>query len=70
MYSLSIVSLKLSVGFSIFRFRFVFIKVNIFFNKKDGLFDFKTSLFLLKLNRKATHSFVPRPLIFKLDKKF
>ena len=26
-----------------FRFRFVFIKVYVFFNKKHGLFDFKSS---------------------------
>ena len=33
-----------------------------------GLFDFKGhNSFQLKKNRKATHSFAPRPLIFKLQ---
>ena len=35
-----------------------------------GLFDFKTSQFLSKLKyRKATHSFAPRPLNFRLQQE-
>ena len=36
-------SLKNWVGFSIFEFRFVFIKVYVFVQQMHGLFDFKTS---------------------------
>ena len=40
------------------------------FSKIHGLFYFKTSCFLSKLNdRKATQSFAPRPLIFKLQQE-
>ena len=34
---------KIVCGIFHFRFRFIFIKVYIFFNKMGGLFDFKTS---------------------------
>ena len=67
-WSTRFVSLKLCVGFSIldsisFLLKFIFL-----FNKKHGIFDFKTSLFLSnENNRKATHSFVPRPLTFQLQ---
>ena len=40
---------KTVCGIFHFWFCFVFIKVNILLNKMHGLFDFKTSLFLLKL---------------------
>ena len=55
-------------GIFYFRFRLVFIKLYIFVKKKKhGLFYFKTSEFLSKQNnRKVTHSFVSRPLIFNL----
>ena len=63
-----------------FRFRFVFIKVYIFVQprmlKKHGLFDSDNliiwlfeNLFQNKNNRKAIHSFAPRPLIFKLQQE-
>ena len=50
-----------------FWFRFVFIKAYIFFNKKNGLFEFNS--FQNKKSKKATHSSAPRPLIFKLQQK-
>ena len=47
-----------------FRFRFVFIEVYIFVGsltlKRDNSFQ-------NEINRKVTHSFAPRPLIFKLQ---
>ena len=53
-----------------FQFRFVFIKVYIFSTTKsmDSLTSRHNS-FQNKNNRKATHSFAPRPLIFKLQQE-
>ena len=52
-----------------FRFRFVCIKVLFFFfDKIHGLFDFKMS-FQSENSIKVTHSFVSRPLIFKLQQE-
>ena len=52
---------KTAYGIFHFLFRFVFIKVFIFFQQKniDRLSDWP-------FNKKATHYFTPRPLIFKL----
>ena len=68
-WSTRFTSLKLCVEFSIFDSvsfltNFIFV-----FNEMYELFDFKTSQFLSKLNRKATHSFAPRPLLFKLQQE-
>ena len=54
-----------------FRFRRILLKFIFLFNKKHGLFDFKTSKFFSKYknNGKATHSFAPRLLSFKLQQK-
>ena len=41
-------SLKLSVGFSIFDSLSILLKFIFLFNKKNGLFEFKTSYFLSK----------------------
>ena len=46
-----------------FRSRLVFIKLYIFVRQKAY------SLALKRHNRKATHSFAPRPLIFKLQQE-
>ena len=52
------------------RFCFVLLKFILLFNKMNELFDFKRSWFLSKSNnRKATHSFAPRPLIFKFHQE-
>ena len=57
---------KTLCGFSIFDSASFLLKFILFFKKNYELFDFKTSLILSKLkNREATHSFVPRHLIFK-----
>ena len=53
-----------------FRFRLVFIKVYIFVKKSVDSLTFKRHNFLQnKNNRKATHSFAPRRLIFKLQQE-
>ena len=60
---------KTVCGIFYFQFRFVFIKVYIFVQQNVyGLFEFKRHNSYQKWNnRKITHSFVPRPLIFKLQ---
>ena len=50
-----------------FWFRFVLLKLIFLFNKTHVLFDFKISFNFFENSRKATHSFVPRPLTFKLQ---
>ena len=64
-------SLKLCMGFSIFNSVSFLLKFIVFFNKKHGHVDFKTSYFLYlnKNNRRVTHSFAPIPLIFKLQQE-
>ena len=53
-----------------FQFRFVFIKVYVFLTKcMDSLTLKRHNFFKNWNNRKATHSFVPRPLIFKLQQE-
>ena len=54
-----------------FRFRSVFIKVYIFFSTKciDFLTLKRHNSFQNENNRKATYSFAPRPLIFKLQQE-
>ena len=59
-------SLKLSVGFSIFDSVSFLLKFIFLFNKMHGPFDFKRHN---SFHRKATHSFSPRPLIFKLQQE-
>ena len=72
-WSTRFVSLKLCVGFSIFNFISFLLKFILLFNKMHGFFDFKRSQFLYNFffsnNRKATHGFAPRPLIFKLQQE-
>ena len=51
----SLISLKLCAGFPIFNFVSFLFKFIFLFNKKH--------------NRKAIHSFTPRPLIFKLQQE-
>ena len=70
-WSTKFIFLELCVGFSIFDSVVFLLKFIFLFNKKHGLFDFKTSKFLSKYknNGKATHSFAPRPLSFKLQQK-
>ena len=57
-------------GLEIFHFpvRFILIKVLFLFNKMHGLFNFKSS-FKIKIIKKFTHSFTPRPLIFKFQQE-
>ena len=52
-----------------FRLCFVLLKYIFLFNKKHGLFDFKTSQFISKKNKIHT-SFAPRPLAFKVKQEF
>ena len=53
-----------------FRFHLVFIKVYIFVPKKLWTLSLKRqNSFQNKRKRKATHSFDPRPLIFKLQQE-
>ena len=53
-----------------FLFRFVFIKLNIFVQQKADSPILKLhNFFQNKNNRKATHRFAPRPLIFKLEQE-
>ena len=55
-----------------FRFLFDFIKVYIFVQQNawtSWLFEFCHNSFKNQNNRKATHSFAPRPLIFKLQQE-
>ena len=61
-WSSRFVFLKLCVGFIIFDSVSFLLKFIFLFNKMQGLFDFQNLN-----NRKATHSFVPRRLIFKLQ---
>ena len=69
-WSKRFVSLKLQVAFSIFDSVSFLIKFIFLFNKMHGIFDFKTSnSFQNKNNRKITHSFAPRPPIFKLQQE-
>ena len=64
------ISLKLCVGFSIFNSVSFLLKLIFLFNKRHGLLDFKTSLFLSNWNDiKATNRFVPRSLIFKMGQE-
>ena len=62
---------KLCLGFSIFdSVLFLLLNVIFLFNKKYGLFDFKTSNSLQNQNnRKVTHTFPSRPLIFRLQQE-
>ena len=53
-------------GISHFRFRFVFIEVYIFVG---SLTLKRHNSFQNEINRKVTHSFAPRPLIFKLQQE-
>ena len=64
------IALKLCVGFSIFESVSFLSKFILLFNKKHELFDFKRhKSFQNNNNRKATHSFALRPLIFKLQQE-
>ena len=47
-YKLRFASVKICVGFFIFNFVSFILKFIFLFNKKHGLFDFKTSKFLFK----------------------
>ena len=62
---------KTEGGISHFQFRLVFIKLYIFISTKS--MDFLTlkchNSFQNKNNRRATHSFAPRPQIFKLQQE-
>ena len=62
-------SLKLFVGFSIFDYGSFLLKFIFLFSKMHGLFNLKYHNSSQNQNRKATHSFAPRPLIFKLQQK-
>ena len=64
------VFLKLCVEFSIFASVSFLLKFIFLFNKIHGLFDFKChNSFQNQNNRKATHGFALRPLIFKLQQE-
>ena len=53
-----------------FQFRFVFIKTYFFSRKHIDSLTLKShNYFQNKNNRKATHSFAPRPLIFKFQQE-
>ena len=60
-WSTRFISLKPCVAFSIFDSVSFLLKLIFLFNKMHQHFDFKTLQFLSK----PTHSFAPRPLIFK-----
>ena len=61
---------KTLCGIFHFRFLFVFIKLYIFFHQKARTLTLKRhNSFHHKSNGKATHSFVPRLLIFKLQQE-
>ena len=72
-WSIWFISLKLCVEFSIFNSFSLLLNLILFFNKKHGFFDFLTlkrhNSFQKKNNRKATHSFASRSLIFKLQQE-
>ena len=62
------ISLKLCVGFSIFISVSFLLKFIFLLNKNHGLLTLKSrNFFQNENNRKATHSFAPRSLIFKLQ---
>ena len=63
-WSTRLASLKLCVGFSIFDSVSFLLKFIFLFGKMHGFFDFQN-----QANRKITHSFAPRPLIFKLQQE-
>ena len=60
---------KTVCGIFYFRFCLVFIKVYVFVQQKAWTLTLKRNSFQNKNNRKATHSFAPIPLIFKLQQK-
>ena len=62
------ISLKLCVGFSIFDSLSFSLKSIFLFSKMNGLYEF--TFFQNQSNRIVTHSFAPRPLIFKLHQEF
>ena len=67
-WSTRFISLEPCVGFSIFDSAWFLLKFIFLFNKKDGLFYLKRhNSFQNKNNRRATHGFAPRLLIFKLQ---
>ena len=64
---------KTVCGIFYFRFCLVFIKFYILFNKKRSMVSLtlkRHNFFQNKSNRKATYSFAPRLLIFKLQQEF
>ena len=69
-WNLTFFFLKLYERFSIFDSVLFLLKFMSLFNKKHGLLTLKRhNSFQNWSNRKATYSFVPRPLIFKLQRK-
>ena len=67
-WSTRFISLKLCVGFSIFDSVSFWLEFEFLFNKKHGLLTLKChNSFQNKNDIKATHTFVPRPLTFKLQ---
>ena len=63
------VSLKLFVGFAIFHSVSFSLKFIFLFNKMHWLTLKRPNSFQNQINIKATYSFVPRPLIFKLQQE-
>ena len=69
-WSTRFVSLKLWVGFFIFDSVLFLLKFIFLFDKKLDSFTLKPhDYFQNENNRKATHSFAPRPLVFKLQQE-
>ena len=69
-WSTRFVSLKLWVGFFIFDSVLFLLKFIFLFDKKLDSFTLKPhNYFQNENNRKATHSFAPRPLVFKLQQE-
>ena len=62
------ISLKLCVGFSIFDSLSFSLKSIFLCSKMNGFYEF--TFFQNQSNRIVTHSFAPRPLIFKLHQEF
>ena len=61
---------KTVYGIFHFRFRFIFIKVYFCLVKcMDSLTLKRHNFFQIENNKKATHSFAPRPLIFKVEQE-